>query len=123
MINECCRNFFCLTTFLAIHFLDVPLCEPGSSSVGAPGGLGPAEGRHSICACQAGTRVDGPLELWWPIEDPFLFSEEDIWVVTSCGQKASPEVVQTTSAPPTGARQGCFPPPPQKHFRLWNGIT
>lgn len=109
MINECCRNFFCLTTLLAIHFFDVLLCEPGSSSVGAPGGPGPAEGRRSICICQAGTfRVDRPRELWWPIEDPFLFSEEDTWAVISCGQEASLEAVQTTSASPTGERQVCF---------------
>lgn len=105
MINERCRNFFCLTTFLSFHFFDV---LPGSSSVGAPGGPGPAEGRHSICICQAGTRADGPRELWWPIEDPFLFSEEDTRAVISCGQEASLEKVQTTSASPTGARQGWF---------------
>lgn len=52
-------TFSVLTTFLAIHFFDVLLCEPSSSSVGAPGCPGPAEGRHSIGVC---LRVDGPLE-------------------------------------------------------------
>lgn len=107
MINECCRNFFCLTTFFAINFFDVLLCEPGSSPAGAPGGPGRLKVATPSASVRLGSELMGHESSGGPLRTPFFSQKRIPWPSSHVVKRRPWRWSRRPQRPQRGARQGC----------------